>query len=125
LKACIDFAPVFAQLSNKYGDLKNFKFAKIDANLYPDVARAHFIDVSALSKQLPTIILFQKCAEVKRRPFVDSKNVVYPFVFSYENMVKEFDLNSVYFECKKSPIVVRPLVKPSDATVNQDDKKQN
>ncbi len=106
--------------------MSNFRFAKIDANRYSDVARAHFVDASTLSKQLPTVILFQKCKEVKRRPFVDTKNTVYPFIFSYDNIVKDFDLNAVYFESKKNPIVVKPLKRTEEtASNNQDDKKTN
>ncbi len=32
---CADFAPVFAEISNKFGGLNNLKFAKFDCNLYP------------------------------------------------------------------------------------------
>lgn len=105
-----DFAPVFAELSNKYADLNNFKFAKLDCNLFPDVAQRFGISTGSFGggKQLPTVILFQKGVEVKRRPFVDSKGTVFDFIFSYDNMVKDFDLNRVYYECKQNQIVVKP-----------------
>jgi hypothetical protein len=63
---------------------------------------------------VPTVILFQKGVEVKRRPFVDSKGAIFDFIFSYENVVKDFDLNKVYYECKQSPIVVKPVQKKDD-----------
>jgi thiol-disulfide isomerase/thioredoxin len=103
-----DFSPVFAELSNKYGDLANFKFGKFDCNQFPDVAQRFNLSTSAFSKQIPTVVLFQKGVEVKRRPFVDSKGTIFDFVFSYENIVKDFDLNKVYYECKQNPIVVKP-----------------
>ena len=103
-----DFAPVFAELSNKYGNLDNFKFAKFDCNQFPDVAQKFGLSTSAFSKQIPTLVLFSKGAEVKRRPFLDSKGTVFEFIFSYENVVKEFELNRVYSECKANPIVVKP-----------------
>ena len=105
----IDFAPIFAELSNKYGDLKNFRFAKLDVNTYQDIGRKHNIDTSSLSRQLPTVVLYKKGVEIKRRPFIDSKGTVFPFIFSIDNVIKEFDLNSVYYECKSNPIVVKPI----------------
>lgn len=124
-----DFAPVFAEISNKFGGLNNLKFAKFDCNLYPDIAKKHNISTSSLSKQFPTLILFEKGVETKRRPFVDSKASVYKFVFSYENVVKEFDLNKVYYECKNNQIVVKPVgkqgVEAANAKPSDKDKKQN
>jgi len=111
---CIDLASVFAELSNKYGDLKNFRFAKIDINQFQEVGKYYGISTSSMSKQLPTLILFKDGAEVKRRPFADSKGTVYPFLFSLDNIIKEFDINSVYYECKKNPVVVKPLSKQSE-----------
>jgi thiol-disulfide isomerase/thioredoxin len=105
----IDFAPIFSELSIKYGDLDNFRFAKLDVNTFPDIGRKHLIDTSSLSKQLPTVILFKNGTEAKRRPFIDSKGTIFPFIFSLENIVKEFDLNSVYYEAKNNPLVVRPF----------------
>jgi len=120
---CTDFDPVFAELSNKYGDLSNFKFAKFNCNLFPDVANRFNISTSSLSKQLPTVILFQKGQEIKRRPFIDSKSTVYKFIFSYDNMVKEFDLNKIYFECKQE----LEKLKPNEASKQQSkqEKKEN
>ena len=106
-----DFTPVFAELSNKYGDLNNFKFAKFDSNQFPDVAQRFGINTSSFSKQFPTLILFQKGVEVKRRPFVDSKGTIFDFIFSHDNVVKEFELNKLYYECKNNPIQVKPVVK--------------
>jgi len=116
---CRTFAPVFAEASHKYGDLNNLKFAKFDCNMFPDFAKKHTISTSPLSKQMPTVIMFQKGKEVKRRPFIDSKGSVFKFIFSYDNFVKEFDLNTVYYECKKNQIVVKPVSMKS----NEDEVK--
>ena len=125
---CNDFSPVFAELSNKFGGLSNFKFAKFDVNLYPEVANKFNISNSSLSKQLPTVVLFEKGVETKRRPFVDSKGTVYKFVMSYDNIVKEFDLNKIYFECKNNPIVVKGInqgAKKDEEKTSGKDKKEN
>lgn len=119
---CNDFASVFAEISNKFGDLKNLKFGKFDVNLYPEVARKFNVSNSSLSKQLPSVVLFEKGVETKRRPFIDSKGNVFKFIFSYENVVKEFDLNKIYFECKNNPIVVKPV---SQEQGSVQDKKDN
>ena len=107
---CINFTQVFAEVSNKYAGLNNLKFAKFDCNAYPEVAKRYGVSTSALSKQLPTLILFEKGVETKRRPFVDSRGTVFSFLFSYDNVVKDFDLNRIYHECKANQIVIKPVV---------------
>ncbi len=118
---CHDFTPVFAEISNKFSGLNNLKFAKFDCNLFPDIANKYSISTSSLSKQLPTLILFEKGVETKRRPFIDSKGNVFKFVMSYDNVVKEFDLNKIYYECKNNQIVVKPL--SQSKTETQEKKK--
>ena len=115
---CSDFNPVFAELSNKFGGLNNLKFAKFDCNLYPSIASKHNVSTSSLSKQLPTVVLYQKGKEVKRRPHVDSNGSVYKFIFSYDNMVKDFDLNKIYFECSKNQIEVKSANINASTTTN-------
>jgi thiol-disulfide isomerase/thioredoxin len=117
--SCREFSSVFAQLSNKYGDLNNLKFAKLDAYKYQDLARSYNISTSSLSKQLPTLILFKKGQEFKRRPFIDSKGSVFPFIFSYDNIIKEFDLNTLYYECKQNPIQIKPVSSSNEAKKSQ------
>lgn len=115
---CNDFAPVFAEISNKFGGLNNLKFAKFDCNLYPEVAKKYNISTSTFTKQLPTIILFEKGNETKRRPFIDSKGNVFKFIFSYDNVVKDFDLNKLYYECKNNQIVVKPVQPQQEKKTN-------
>ena len=40
------------------------------------------MDNSAISKQLPTLILFEGGKETKRKPFVNTKAVIIPYTFS-------------------------------------------
>ena len=40
------------------------------------------VDNSAISKQLPTLILFEGGKETKRKPFVNTKAVIIPYTFS-------------------------------------------
>lgn len=99
--ACVNFAPIFAQISNKY-DLDNLKFGKIDVGRYPEAGKKYHVNESSLSKQLPTLILFQDCKEVLRRPTVDSKSKLIKFIFTMENVVTAFDLSNLHETCKKA-----------------------
>lgn len=100
--ACVDFAPVFAKLSSDYY-LENLKFGKVDIGRYPDAGQKYKIDDSSLSKQLPTVILFQEGKEVIRRPMTDSKGKFIKFVFSEENIKQVYGLNSLYEKYKSQP----------------------
>merc|ERR550534_822561 len=97
---CVTFAPVFSQLSNEYS-LDNLKFGKIDVSRYPDIAEKYKINTGALSRQLPTVILFKDGIEKERRP-IPTKHMTMKFDFNKDNVVKEFQLNDIYYECKKS-----------------------
>ncbi|GFY69116.1 thioredoxin-related transmembrane protein 2 homolog [Trichonephila inaurata madagascariensis] len=100
---CVNFAPIFAEMSVKYG-LDNLKFGKVDATRYPEVAEKFHVSTSAFSKQLPTVILFRNGKEVNRRPTVDAKCQLIKFFFSEENLTAALDLNNIYQECKNNPI---------------------
>ena len=126
---CADLEPVFAAISTKFGGLNNLKFAKFDCNLYPDIALKHGVSTSAVSKQLPTVCLYQKAKETRRRPHVSEGGSVHKFIFSYENMVKDFDLNKIYYECSQNQIVVKasaeqPKQAPQPEPTEQE-KKEN
>lgn len=108
--ACVNFAPIFAQLSNEY-QLENLKFGKIDIGRLPDSGKKFHVSDSSLSRQLPTIILFKNGKEVTRRPFADSKGKLVKFFFSEDNVKAAFDLNNTYKECKANPIKATKAIK--------------
>lgn len=118
---CADLEPVFAELSTKFGGLNNLKFAKFDCNLYPDIAAKMGVSNSPLAKQLPTIVMYQKGKETRRRPHVVD-GAVYKFVFSYENIVRDFDLTKVYYECSQDLKKVQG-VKASEKGVEEKKKE--
>eukprot|EP00743_Colponemidia_sp_Colp-15_P007875 GILK01008528.1.p1 GENE.GILK01008528.1~~GILK01008528.1.p1 ORF type:complete len:266 (-),score=25.81 GILK01008528.1:131-844(-) len=64
---CLNFAPLWAQLSLNYGST-NLRFGRIHAETCVSVARQLNVDVSGVSLDLPTIILFKKGEEVGRLP---------------------------------------------------------
>lgn len=100
---CVNFAPLFAEMSVKYG-LDNLKYGKLDATRFPEIAEKFHVNTSSFSKQLPTVILFRNGKEVCRRPTVDAKCQLIKFFFSEENVTAAFDLNNLYQECKANPI---------------------
>ncbi|XP_071618069.1 thioredoxin-related transmembrane protein 2 isoform X3 [Heliangelus exortis] len=75
---CQSFAPIFADLSLKYK-----------------------VSTSPLTKQLPTLILFQGGIETMRRPQIDKKGRAVSWTFSEENVIREFNLNELYQKAKK------------------------
>lgn len=101
---CAQFAPAFSEMSSKY-TLDNLKFGKIDITRYPDVAKKFLVDTSSWSRQLPTLVQFQNGKEQRRRPVVDSKGrVLAKFIFNVENVVRDFELNELHLQCKKTPL---------------------
>lgn len=112
--SCVNFAPIFAQISNEY-KLDNLKFGKVDIGRLPEIGQKHHVSDSSLSRQLPTIILFKNAKEVCRRPFADTKGKLVKFFFSEDNIKAAFDLNNIYKECKENPI---KAVKTNDKKTN-------
>lgn len=101
--ACVNFAPVFAELSAEY-NLPNFKFGKVDIGRFPDIGKKYHVSDSSFSRQLPTVILFRNGKEVARRPFSDSKGKLVKFFFTSDNVKAAFDMNNLFKECKDNPI---------------------
>lgn len=101
--ACVNFAPVFAQISHEY-HLDNLKFGKIDIGRYPDAAAKYRIHDGATSQQLPTVILFTEGKESLRRPTFDNSNKLVRFFFTEDNIKLSFDLNNLYQQCKANPL---------------------
>lgn len=99
--SCVNFAPVFSKLSNDYS-LQNLRFGKVDVGRYPDAGQKYHVNDGSLSKQLPTVILFQDGKEVCRRPNADSKGKLQKFLFSDENVKSAFDLNNLHKTCKEN-----------------------
>jgi len=97
--ACINFAHVFSKLSAEY-NLPNLRFGKIDVGRYAEVAKEYHINTSSLSRQLPTIIMFQEGKELGRVPAIVSGKVQ-KFFFKEEDIVAAFDLNNLYAKCKE------------------------
>ncbi|XP_058496808.1 thioredoxin-related transmembrane protein 2-B [Solea solea] len=108
---CQSFASVYADLSLKY-NCAGLKFGKVDIGRYGDVTKKYKVSASPLSKQLPSLVMFQGGKEVMRRPQVDKKGRAVSWSFSEENIIREFNLNELYQKSKK-------LSKNKEDKVNQ------
>lgn len=110
---CVEFAPVFTELSATYA-LDNLCFGKVDLSRNPETAEKFHINTTPISKQLPTIILFEKGKESMRRPVVQNNGKLANFSFTFESMVNEFDLNNLYATAKASTPKVQIKEKSKD-----------
>ncbi|XP_069023523.1 thioredoxin-related transmembrane protein 2-B [Embiotoca jacksoni] len=97
---CQSFASVYADLSLKY-NCSGLKFGKVDIGRYGEVSKKYKVSASPLSKQLPSLVLFQGGKEVMRRPQVDKKGRAVSWSFTEENIIREFNLNELYQKSKK------------------------
>ncbi|XP_049883149.1 thioredoxin-related transmembrane protein 2 homolog [Pectinophora gossypiella] len=98
--ACVNFAPVFAELSASYS-LDNLKFGKLDVGRYPDAATKYRVQDGPTSRQLPTVLLLGDGVEKMRRPNADHSGKLLKFLFSKDNVKAAFDLDGIYQECKE------------------------
>ena len=78
---CQSFAPIYADLSLKY-NCTGLNFGKVDVGRYTDISIRYKVSTSPLTKQLPTLILFQGGKEVMRRPQIDKKGRAVSWTFS-------------------------------------------
>ncbi|KAJ8247741.1 hypothetical protein GJAV_G00249750 [Gymnothorax javanicus] len=97
---CQSFASIYADLSLKY-NCTGLKFGKLDVGRYGEMSKKYKVSTSPLSKQLPSLLLFQGGKEVMRRPQVDKKGRAVSWSFTEENIIREFNLNELYQRSKK------------------------
>nr|KAF6468332.1 thioredoxin related transmembrane protein 2 [Rousettus aegyptiacus] len=126
---CQSFAPIYADLSLKY-NCTGLNFGKVDVGRYTDVSTRYKVSTSPLTKQLPTLILFQGGKEVMRRPQIDKKGRAVSWTFSEENVIREFSLNELYQRAKKlskagDSIPEEQPVAPTPMAVPEGESKKN
>ncbi|KAL4640622.1 thioredoxin-related transmembrane protein 2-B [Arapaima gigas] len=80
--------------------IKYFSDKTIDATIFC-LSPRYKVSTSPLSKQLPSLLLFQGGKELMRRPQVDKKGRAVSWSFTEENIIREFNLNELYQKSKK------------------------
>ncbi|XP_041029908.1 thioredoxin-related transmembrane protein 2-like isoform X1 [Carcharodon carcharias] len=121
---CQSFSPVFADLSLKY-TCTGLKFGKADVGRYAEISEKYKVSTSPLSKQLPTLILFQGGKEAMRRPLIDKKGRAVSWTFSEENLIREFNLNELYQRGKKTMKVKEEPVLEEAAEAQEERSLEN
>jgi len=74
-QACTDLIPTFAKLAERYS-CNSLRFAKVDVSQWPELAKQHKVDTSAMSSQLPALLLFEGGEVSQRLPPEGSKPVL-------------------------------------------------
>jgi len=115
---CARMSTAFAKLSLRYGN-DDFKFCKLDATKYEKVAEKYKIDCSVKSKNLPTLVLFENGKEKMRRPVFNSKGAITPYLFTEENMIRDFNLNEIYAATKDKKSKDTEEIGKSEAKKNE------
>jgi len=91
---CNAVSPVFSELSEEYS--KEFlKFGKIDIGKYPEAGIKYGVRPNTTSQQLPTIIVFEQGEMTNWRPAIGNKQKLVKYVFSKENIERDFALNKL------------------------------
>lgn len=98
-KECEHVAPVFTDIAADYAH-EFLRFGKIDVGKYPETAKLFAISTSPMSKQLPTIMVFEGGKMAMRRPEILNKKLV-KFSFSYEDIEKQFNMQFLFNEAFK------------------------
>ena len=99
--ACIDFASIFSKLSSDYG-LPNLKFGKVDVGRFADIAEEYHINTSSLSRQLPTLIMFQVSFQLSVR--ITGNGFFYRRGKSWEEFLRFTMVKSRSFSSTKRPL---------------------
>ncbi|CAD8050640.1 unnamed protein product [Paramecium sonneborni] len=94
---------IWANFSCKY-TTKGLKFISINLAKIPRLAECYRINTSAMSRQLPTVILFEDGEEAQRFPPIDEKTNKIPKVLKYGKK----ELQS-YFDLEKRYLATRDL----------------
>lgn len=88
---CTAIFPVFAELSETYST-QYLKFGKVDIGKYPEAGLKYGVNPKATSAQLPSIIVFEEGKMTNWRPCIGAKKNLVKYVFSQENIVRDFAL---------------------------------
>ena len=86
------------------------------------MAEKYHISTTPLTRQLPSIILFQDGKETGRVPAIISGQIQ-KFTFKEEEIINTFDLNSLYAELKKDKRF-KAVTPPTEAAVSEETKKE-
>jgi len=98
---CIYLKPIWADWSLKYST-KQFRFVEVDITNDEELAKEYRINTSGLSRQLPSLILFEDGNESYRFPPIDKQTGLSAKVLKWDmKMIKKyFDLDKRYLQTR-------------------------
>ena len=110
------FNPVFAELSAKYSN-DFLKFTKVDAGKIggQPVIKKLGIDDSALSKHMPSVLIFKNGKEVKRLP-ENKKEVSHLHQYTQDQIERYFGFDAIFNGTDTHSHIRAPLPYPSPHT---------
>ncbi len=89
---CLYLEPQLAQASLQLTS-PSVKFVRVDASAWPALAEQHSVSLSPAREQLPSLLLFERGAEIKRLPALNlGSGVVYRASFRPRKIASAFDL---------------------------------
>jgi thiol-disulfide isomerase/thioredoxin len=93
-ETCVFTKPIWAEYSIKYST-KKMRFAEVDVANQKELADEYTINTSVMSRQLPTLIMFEDGKEVLRFPPIDDKTGKVGKVLKYDKIevAKFFELD--------------------------------
>eukprot|EP01017_Pseudomicrothorax_dubius_P027919 TRINITY_DN3273_c0_g2_i2.p1 TRINITY_DN3273_c0_g2~~TRINITY_DN3273_c0_g2_i2.p1 ORF type:complete len:274 (-),score=59.32 TRINITY_DN3273_c0_g2_i2:95-916(-) len=94
---------IWAEFSNKY-TTERFGFATVNLQKIPEIAKRFQINTSGLSRQLPTLILFEEGKEYIRFPPIEEKTGKIGRVLKYDKkqLAKYFDLEKRFLATREA-----------------------
>lgn len=119
--SCHNIAPTFAGLSTTYAH-NHLKFGKLDVGRYPEIAEIFQVDSSSLTKQLPTMVLFQGGKEVMRKPGRNKNGQTVRYEFKKEDIIRDFDLDRLFASTKSKS---QKKADKQEAKAQEQEKKEN
>jgi len=93
-ETCVYTKPLWAEWSVRY-QTKRFHFAEVDVAALRDLALKYDVNTTIMSRQLPTLILFEDGQEIMRFPPIDEKTGKAGRVLKYnkKELAKYFELD--------------------------------
>jgi len=99
-ETCITTMPLWADLSNRY-TTSQLHFGKVEVDRLPAIAEKCLIDTSGISRQLPSIIVYQKGVEYKRFPVINERGVVGRVLkYSVKEIVTYMEIDRLYLSTR-------------------------
>eukprot|EP00357_Protocruzia_adherens_P007856 CAMPEP_0115017504 /NCGR_PEP_ID=MMETSP0216-20121206/28170_1 /TAXON_ID=223996 /ORGANISM="Protocruzia adherens, Strain Boccale" /LENGTH=261 /DNA_ID=CAMNT_0002388361 /DNA_START=1157 /DNA_END=1942 /DNA_ORIENTATION=+ len=97
---CLNTEAMWANFSNRY-TTPRLKFGRVDLDQIPELARRYDINTGAMSRQLPTLVLFENGEESIRFPPVRDGKVAVALKYKAKEIKDYFNLGKIYLSTRE------------------------